>query len=145
MYIALLDNCPYVWTTGWERLDSCESRHGSDEEDHIGSHTQAMSRQQERWGLESKKFTTKSLRNIYELRGNSTPKASCGTHSVFAAEGRKQSGCKHYRRPTADTVTERKVSAAIGCLVWDAARAASRTTGSRPHQDQGLDTSRGRE
>jgi hypothetical protein len=41
MYIALLDSCLYVWTTGWERLDSCESRHGSDEEDHIGSHTQS--------------------------------------------------------------------------------------------------------
>ena len=32
---------PDVWTTGWERLDSCKSRHGSDEEDHIGSHIQS--------------------------------------------------------------------------------------------------------
>lgn len=26
---------------GWERQDPRESRHGSDEEDHIGSHTQS--------------------------------------------------------------------------------------------------------
>jgi hypothetical protein len=41
MYIALLGSCPYVWAMGWEWQDSCKSRHGSDEEDHIGSHTQS--------------------------------------------------------------------------------------------------------
>ena len=101
MHIALPDNLPYIYITlsgstgSGGRTSGQRDRNGRTPAKVdmaamkwiiLEAIPKAMSRQQERWALESKKLTTRSLRSICGLRGNSIPGTSGGAYSILVAE-----------------------------------------------------------
>ncbi|EXJ76991.1 hypothetical protein A1O3_10148 [Capronia epimyces CBS 606.96] len=103
MYVALPDNCPYVYVSLSGSTGSAGRGRGArDSKGRVMAKVdmatmkkivleaipKALSRPQERWALESTKLTAKSLQSVCELRGNQKPGTGGGAYSVFTIKTR---------------------------------------------------------